>query len=224
MSEYDKWDLYEQSKEQEALARIGRGNDLLFQNTPEAELVRNWFKKKHADQLHLDIAHILGEKVQLDSWGKLNSEERKKKAVKVAKLARQLANELQDFPKPEIPLALSLVDNMDAMAILHAIFYSDALPSSKSFEFNPVLEALADFADTAPNVRRLDARPNTGTPEARILCRQLAEAFLKNDLRPSHTIIAAAIILAFPNLDTPPNSDTVRDWLKSSGYSPSDLG
>lgn len=220
MSLDDKWHEYELYKHREAFETFEKGIELISKDTPDALRIRKWLKKNADGPLRSSIACILGEKTDLNEWEKTSAVDRIKKAKKVAKLARQLADELTDFPLPERPLALSLVDNWQAVKILNAIFTSEANISEKDTDIVPILSALGNFADTAADHKRRDIRPNMGNPKARILARRLAETFIEHGKAPSTTVIAAAVSIYFPELDPPPNTDTISDWIASSGSTP----
>jgi hypothetical protein len=78
--------------------------------------------------------------------------------------------------------------------------------------FSPLLERLADYAQKKIVEPRRDARPNTGDANARAFAKSLAEDFKILFGRIPNEVIAACVCLRYPEMESPPNADTIRDW------------
>lgn len=216
----EKWYRYECAKEQLAFERAKTGWDRLHSGTPDARALLAWLEKQ-SDRHILEsiIISILASPPELTKWEKLSSEVRAKKCERVVSLAKQLITELDDLPKPDSPLAFSFVKPLDAGFVFYSLFEKDYDCSPEVFEIQSVLKSIVEFADSVKHTKVKDSRPNTGTPEARVLAKDLAEQFLENGLPPSNTAIAYVINIAHPNIFPPPTPEQVRDWLRTAGYS-----
>jgi len=75
-----------------------------------------------------------------------------------------------------------------------------------------LLNRLADFSDDKSKEQRRISRPQTGNPNARAFALYLSSSFKSTyDCTPNE-VIAACVYLKYPDLDPPPNADTIRDW------------
>jgi len=82
--------------------------------------------------------------------------------------------------------------------------------------FSKALRGLSQISEEQAllfdNIPWQDKRPSTGNPKARALARKLAGFLDANYSRTPNGLIASCVILTYPDLDPPPNEDTIRKW------------
>ena len=245
--------------------------ELLLSSSPEAKKVRVWLKRNarewviehseffrgcqpweaelwHLSQLFMDFS-LMGK------WERASAQERATHSMKVAKLARQLANAIGEEIRPYYPPALEFFDDeravdiirrfgkQSAEALLSTTGYSadsqdgyergkldcfdhgepqwrrspaHALASSLLFpqwqELSPMLRRLAEHAEQSLKEPKRDKRPNIPNADARAFARYLADDFKLFFGKTPNEVIAACVVLKFPNIDPPPDESTIRDW------------
>ena len=79
-------------------------------------------------------------------------------------------------------------------------------------ELHKLLKSIATYADKNAAEQRRIGRPNTGHPNARAFALHLAENFDETFHCMPNEVIAACVCLKYPQLENPPNADTIRDW------------
>lgn len=215
----EKWHGFERAKEKLAFDRILRGYARLRENDPNARIIRNWLEHNGDPNIKETLAWYVAKPPKLTEWEKLSSEVRKRKAERIASLARQLSAELATVPDPDSPLAISLSDTKHAMILLNTVFQYSEDFTKDVMRLSPILESIADYADTLKHTKIRDSRPNTGSPDARVLAKVIAERLIELNCPLSSTLIAAVVALAHPEADPPPTPELVRDWLRTAGYS-----
>lgn len=169
---------------------------------------------------------------ELSEWSLASAELRKAHIVKVARLAHQLADALTEQPHPYYPAVLGLFDDQCAQDIVnllpkpdprsHAIFYRSPklipqrLLSAYYFregqQLPSLLNRLANHAEEQLFSQKTIARPNTGHPNSRAFALHMANSIYKIWKKTPNEIIAACVCLKYPELENPPNADTIRDW------------
>jgi hypothetical protein len=163
---------------------------------------------------------------ELHEWEMASSEVRTAHATKVARLARELADALTELPQPGYPLVLRLFDEDCARDILKLLpkdeikylmlssdpFFPLAAYFSGGQRFPPLLRRLADYAEKKMSAPKRQKRPQTGHSNSRAFALHMAERITKEFKRTPNEIIAAFVFLKYPELDNPPNADTIREW------------
>lgn len=196
------------------------------------------------------IARVFAYFGELTPWESASAEFRTAHGMKVAKLARELADVLEEKPNPHYPPVLGLFDEDKAVAIIktmpeetsrdllkntkygeyyikhgeylihnseHSYDNNAAYHLSRKFflesqEFPDLLRRLADHAEKAIYLKKRTARPNTGNANARVFAVHVANGMKQFFNRTPNEIIAACVCLKYPELEQPPNADTIRDW------------
>lgn len=196
---------------------------------------------------------------ELTPWETAPMEQRLNHSLRVATLARELANLLEENPRPLHPTALELFDEEHAVDIIRALPCSTAKAllagtgyahdwhpndgwhtqyrrddhDTTYYRSNPagnlsarflhpepqrlpsMLRRLAELATGFAKEKKRDTRPTSGEPNARAFARHLADSFKRQfDRTPNH-VIAACVCLRFPDMDPPPNEDTIRTWRRA---------
>ncbi|MDH5414574.1 MAG: hypothetical protein OEW87_10585 [Flavobacteriaceae bacterium] len=200
--------------------QLEKGFSFFDSKSPYTKIIQRWFDKEQDGELLLDITQHLGaQQNKLSDWDKLSKKDKDNKAEKIVNLCKKLSYELQSFPKPDRLLALSLADPDDADCILQNTFMGGCIPSKNSRNFSSIFTALAEHAEKmAHSLPPKNVKPNAGESDARILAIELAEIFIQNDQKPLPKVIAAAICLRLPDIENPPTTAQVRDWLKTQGF------
>ena len=202
------------------------------------------------------IALWFGNFQELSEWETAPAEKREGHSLRVAKLARDLANALEEPIRPYYPPALELFDEERAVDIIRSLpeqtaevllngtgyahdwhprqgrdtryqrgeydrrsYSSDAALNLASRFDSPepqllssMLRRLADLAEQKCREPKRDARPKTANANARAFARHLAKEFEFKFNRTPNDVIAACVCLRFPDLENPPNEDTIRAW------------
>lgn len=78
--------------------------------------------------------------------------------------------------------------------------------------FPELLRNLAVYAEGKIYQKKRAARPNTGNANARTFAVELADSMKQIFNRTPNEVIAACVCLKYPELENPPNADTIRDW------------
>jgi hypothetical protein len=194
------------------------------------------------------IAQWFREFRPLSAWEIAPSSDKAAHCLKVAKLARELAEALTETPRPYYPPALQLFDEDQAADIIKSLpeetakallactkysesgdpacHLADGSPIWSSAAYNlagrfsfpthqelaPMLLRLAEKACEYSRETKRDKRPNTGNADARVFARHLAGNFDLLFRRIPNGVIAACVCIMFPEIDPPPNEDTIRSW------------
>jgi hypothetical protein len=174
----------------------------------------------------------------LSAWEAASAEKRLSHTYKVVKLARELADVMEEEPHPYYPPVLALFDEERSIDIISELpedtarellscipHYESAsvalsnlfISSDEQQELPSILRRQAEIRERAANKKRLDTRPNTGNPDARAFARYLANHFkeLYKLKRMPNEVIAACVVLKFPELDSPPSADDIRFWRRA---------
>ena len=165
---------------------------------------------------------------ELSEWDIASNEQRKAHTEKVARLARNLAAALTEEPHPHYPPVIRLLDENFVQEIVNLIpekerkylTVGDGSPytilglytRSQRHYLPTMLGKLADHAEKELRKEKRIARPNTGHPNSRAFALYLAEQFKRIFNRTPNEVIAACVCLKYPELENPPNADTIRDW------------
>jgi hypothetical protein len=175
----------------------------------------------------IELAEMFGYFYELQEWEIATSEERKAHLNKVAKLARELAETLTEEPHPSYPPVIEFFDDdcvMDVFNLLPEMHRKYSLRAKDyrgalTFYFPDggqklpsVLLRLAEYADKKLYETKRIARPNTGHANSRAFALYLAEGINRRFNKIPNEVIAACVCLKYPELENPPNSDTIRDW------------
>lgn len=190
------------------------------------------------------LANVFVEFKELTGWETAPAKYRNQHTWRVIKHARELANALEETPRPLYPTAIELFDEEIAAEIIKAMPEEEAryllggtrfdpdrlwminedgsphyLSAAKNLasrfpsqELPTMLRRLAAIAEQKAKEPKRDYKPNQTYPNARTFARHLAEYFEQSYGYPFDHVIAACVYLKYPELDPPPNEDTVRGW------------
>lgn len=182
--------------------------------------------------------------VPLDAAEARSAKRRKAWAAKASRLATQLAEALAEVDAPPAPDLLTLFDvslqdrasramvqdnlmsvgqvglvrarlDIDGHAVNTELMrYPAQMGPLLEQEVQPALLRLAAWAKTSATERTRDARPNTSSPDARVLARDLASWFKRTFGEFSSAVVAELVALRLPNLDSPTTAKDVDEWLR----------
>jgi hypothetical protein len=211
---------------------------LLFSDGPEQEKIRQWCYKENQilpvyetplssillqeykintlqieqwEERLLEIAHWFGvfdENEYHAFWGLASFDKRKSHANRVARLANELSAAMEEDICPEyFPIEQYFKKNnlpIDEINSLTLQFIDFNMPK--------ILRTLADIAPKKLRERRREERPRTGKKYAVIFAKYMANQFELVFKKIPNDVIAACVCLKYPEIDPPPNEDTIRDW------------
>ena len=174
----------------------------------------------------IQVIFDYGNTGELSEWSLASAEQRKAHTVKVARLARQLADALTEEPHPYYPPVTRLLEENFVQKIVNLIpekerkylAVGDRSPYTilglyTERQYLPsVLRKLADHAEKELRKGKSIARPNTGHANSRAFALHMASCFNSGWKKTPNEIIAACVCLKYPELENPPNADTIRDW------------
>ena len=180
----------------------------------------------------IEVISVYGNTGELSEWRLASTEQRKAHTAKVARLARKLAEALTEQPRPYYPPVLGLFEDKYAQEIVdllpdpghHAyeIYHKSPrrIPQRllshyyfrETQQLPSLLNRLANHAEEQVSFHKPIPRPNTGHVNSRAFALHMAEEFKRIFKRTPNEIIAACVCLKYPELENPPNSDTIRDW------------
>lgn len=183
---------------------------LLLSSSPDAEKIRRWFKRHARPWMGKIYQHIgpdcenweielwdLSQQFRyfypLSAWERASTQERNARAMRVAKLARELAGALEEEPRPYYPIALDLFDPERAVDIIRALESPDAILNLTGYSPGPgtgyarkdpgALELLGGWRNPATELaNHFDSKPQELAPMLRRLADR-AEAQAKKPKR-----------------------------------------
>lgn len=223
-SEHRRW--AEQGHDQRRNLRIAEILDRFA--APDGRGVRAWLIKHHSSALPaahhrsaadqaISLSLMVAVTRPISSWEKRKDRERALSNVR--RLAAELAELIDAEDAPPVPSALHLFDAVRVrppLALgLGAADTPDALRPLYDQRLGPMLRSLAAWAESHKHAKLRDARPNAGSPGARVLARKVVgwvEA--RYAVRMPHALIADIVNIAMPDLPIPVTDENVREWGK----------
>jgi hypothetical protein len=178
----------------------------------------------------------------LGEWETATTRERNEHEQRVARLSRELAQALNEAPRPDYPPVFALFGDREARAIIEALpedvrrtitgtpyglIQYERLPGGVGAalaslgvaapQYMPaLLHSLVAFAEASTRGRKRDARPTASSANARVFARELVNYFEGRYRRKAYGIVAACIALKFPGLDPPPTESDIRKWCRTA--------
>lgn len=179
--------------------------------------------------------------VPLDASEARSAHRRQAWAAKASRLAAQLAQALTEVDAPPAPRLLTLFDvslqdrasramgqadsgpvgwvrvrlDKDGHCVNTELMrYPNQMGPLLEQEVQPALLRLAAWAKASATERKRDARPNTTSPDARVLARDLASLFMRTFAESPCAVVAELVALGLPNLDSAPTAKDVDEWLR----------
>lgn len=234
--EVEQWEAPGARPSQATLKRVATAMGLhvrqLMAVTDDERIVVDWIKKNAEDsefsegEVLQDWKYETSYLVELCSLCALpitneppKPHERQRKIARTAKMARDLAEALED------ERLLYLFDNLDSLAVLKFLD-SERLAKLKAQvdertyfgllrpQIPELLLRLADYVESKSKDPPYPPRPNTSKLAERDFAAQLALLYARSKAPITNNVIAACVRIRFPRVYPQPDADTIKRWLK----------
>lgn len=206
--------------------------EILLCENKDAKEIALWLQKESSwmweDHAYFLCCRMHGFK-PLSKWDSAPKEYKDNYSQRVARLARELAEALEEDIRPgDIPVLLYFDDDaalnlfnrlaasvgvkINVQANDASLLLAQETESYAPQKFPSLLRRLAQGMEYVATWEIRDKRPNTGQPNARTLARYLSEYFESTYKKTPNSVIAACVRLMLPEIDPPPGEEDIRQW------------
>jgi hypothetical protein len=177
----------------------------------------------------------------LQTWERSGARTRRELSERIARVALALAELMEDSRGEPIASVGNFIDEEIAIKYLTGVWEAAQTQNDPEARMNgplddfvykvgparrfteltglhkqtwgALLRRLSRNAVAFSNSQARDSRPTTGAADARVFARSLANDYFKPKFdRNPNGVIAACVRLRYPDLGSPPDESTIRDW------------